>query len=148
MTDYLGNMAPGQEFVFAFHVTSTALRNTVTDMYGPGQILAGHVTFAQSGTITGTLANPASNTPVVAVQGFVPVGIGDVVENNATGETKVCRWAGIAADGYSVWSASAGHQVVYPGDGWTVIGTAALAPAGAKAGLATGTGTSFDSAPA
>jgi hypothetical protein len=72
--------------------------------------------------MTGQLAAAPDQVPVTVVTGFTPVSVGDVLENGQTGETAVCRYSQITADGTVQWASAASHRVIYPAQGWTVIG--------------------------
>ena len=123
----LAALAPGDEFLFACQVTSNDPAAGMTlALYGPARQQAGTASISPAGVMSGQLAAALSLVPVTTVTGFAPVGAGDVLQNDQTGETMVCRWAQIAADGAVTWSASASRQVAYPARGWTVIGHVAL----------------------
>jgi hypothetical protein len=89
-------------------------------LYGPHRDKMADVQITPAGAVTGTLAAAPALIPVQLVTGFAPVSVGDVLQNDA-GETVVCQWTRIGPDGTVLWSSSAGHYVVYPAAGWTVI---------------------------
>ena len=123
----LADLAAGEEFLFACQVTSNdPAAGMGLALYGPGRQQAGTAAISAAGVMSGQLAAALSQVPVTTVTGFAPVGAGDVLQNDQTGETMVCRWAQIGADGSVTWSASAARQVTYPARGWTVIGHVAL----------------------
>lgn len=118
----LAGLAAGDQFLFACQVTSVDAAGLGLALYGPGRVQAAAALIAPDGAMTGQLAAPPDQVPVTVVTGFVPVGAGDVLENAQSGETAVCRWSQIQADGTVVWSSSAAHRVVYPAAGWSVVG--------------------------
>jgi hypothetical protein len=123
----LADLVPGQQVLFAFAVTAVDPATGISlGLYGPGRILAATAVIAPTGVMTGQLAAPPDQVPVTVVTGFVPVSVGDVLEHAETGETAVCRWSQINADGTVAWASSAAHRVVYPGEGWTVISHVSL----------------------
>jgi len=120
----LADLQPGQQFLFACSVTAL---DQVTGMslalYGPDRTMAASSVISPAGVMSGQLAAPPDQVPVTVVTGFAPVSVGDVLENEATGETAVARWSEISpADGTVTWSSSAAHKVIYPGTGWHLIG--------------------------
>lgn len=119
----LADLAAGSQFLFACQVTSAdPVAGTGLALYGPGRARAGTAVISPSGAMSGQLAAPADQVPVTVVTGFAPVSVGDVMCSEATGETMVARWSQIGPDGTVTWSSSAGHRVVYPAAGWTVVG--------------------------
>ena len=123
----LADLTTGDQFLFACQVTSTDPAAGIgLALYGPGRAQAAAATISPAGAMTGQLAAPADQVPVTVVTGFVPVSTGDVLCNDDTGETMVCRWSQIGGDGTVTWAAAAGHQVIYPAQGWTVIGHVSL----------------------
>jgi hypothetical protein len=122
MTTTLAGLVPGSQVLFAFVVTSVdAVTGISLDLYGPGRIRAATAVISPAGVMSGQLAAPPDQVPVTVVTGFAPVSVGDVLQNQATGETMVCRWSQISADGTVTWSSSADHRVIYPAQGWTII---------------------------
>jgi len=123
----LADLQVGQQALFAFQVTAL---DQVTGMslalYGPGRDPAATAVISPAGVMSGQLAAPPDQVPVTVVTGFAPVSTGDVMENEATGETYVCRWSQIGTDGTVTWSASADHRVVYTGAGWIMAGHVTL----------------------
>ena len=131
----LADLAEGDQFLFACQVTSVDVTDGIgIALYGPDRTQAGAAVIVPDGSMTGQLAAAPDQVPVTAVTGFTPVGTGDVLVQGTSGETVVCRWSQIQADGTIVWSSSAQHQVIYPAVGWTVIahvdGLLAAAPGG------------------
>lgn len=123
----LADLKTGDEFLFACQVTSVdPTAGTGLSLYGPGRAQAATAVIAPSGAMTGQLAAPANQVPVTVVTGFTPVSVGDVLANDRTGETMVCRWSAIGPDGSVTWSASLSAQVIYPAAGFTVIGHVSL----------------------
>jgi hypothetical protein len=90
-------------------------------LYGPHRDKMADAQITPAGVITGQLAAAPALIPVQLATGFAPVSVGDVLQNDA-GETVVCQWTRIGPDGTVLWSSSAGHHVVYPAAGWTVVG--------------------------
>jgi len=122
----LADLQPGQQFLFACQVTALdPVAGLSLALYGPGRVEAATAVIAPTGVMTGQLAAAPDQVPVTVVTGFAPVSVGDILQNEA-GETVVCQWSQIGADGTVTWSASAGHRVAYPAAGWTVIGHADL----------------------
>lgn len=122
----LADVTPGTQFLFACQVTTVDAQGTALDLYGPGRTLAAVAVIAPTGVMSGQLSAPPDQVPVTVVTGFAPVSVGDVLENQRTGETAVCRWSQISPDGTVQWASAAAHQVIYPAQGWTVIGHADL----------------------
>ena len=91
-------------------------------LFGPASALAGSAVIAPSGVMTGQLAAAPAQVPVTLVTGFAPVAVGDVMQNDRTGETLVARWSQIGPDGTVTWASAAGHLVIYPAQGWTRVG--------------------------
>lgn len=118
----LADLKPGDQFLFACQVMSLDASGLGLALYGPGRVQAAAAVISPAGAMTGQLAAAPADVPVTVVTGFAPVTVGDVLENAATGETAVCRWSQISADGTVTWAAAASRQVVYPARGWTVIG--------------------------
>lgn len=118
----LADLAAGQQFLFAVQITAVDQGTGISlALYGPGRVQAATATISPAGVMTGQLAAAPDQVPVTVVTGFAPVSVGDVLENGESGETAVCRWSVIQEDGTVLWSSSAGHRVVYPAEGWTVI---------------------------
>jgi hypothetical protein len=90
-------------------------------LYGPHRDKMADAQITPAGVITGQLAAAPALIPVQLVTGYAPVSVGDVMQNDA-GETLVCQWTRTSPDGTVLWSASAGHHVVYPAAGWQVAG--------------------------
>ena len=123
----LADLQPGQQFLFACQVTAAdATAGVSLALYGPGRAQAATAVITPAGVMSGQLAAPPGQVPVTVVTGFAPVSAGDLMQNDATGETMVCRWSQISGDGTVQWAAAGSHRVVYPAAGWTVIGHASL----------------------
>ena len=119
----LAEVQPGDQFLFACQVTSLDPTNGIgLSLYGPASIKAADAAIHPDGTMTGNLAATPDQVPINIVTGFVPISVGDLLENADSGQTVVCRWSQINPDGSVVWSASTTRRVVYPAVGWTVIG--------------------------
>jgi hypothetical protein len=121
----LADLQPGDEFLFACQVTSLdPTAGLGLALYGPGRVEAATAVIAPTGVMTGQLAAAPAQVPVTVITGFAPVTVGDILVNDATGETMLCRWSQIGPDGTVTWAAAPGHQVIYPARGWTVAGHA------------------------
>jgi hypothetical protein len=118
----LADLKQDQQFLFACQVISSDTSGITLALYGPGRVQAATAIIGPDGTMTGSLAAPANQVPVNLVTGFIPLSVGDVLQNNDSGETSVCQWSAINPDGTVVWSSSPSHRVVYPAAGWSVIG--------------------------
>lgn len=123
---FLADLRAGDQFLFAAGVTVIDGAGYHLSLFGPAATAAGTAVIAPDGTMTGALAVPADQVPVTVVTGMVPVAVGDVLESQSSGETAVCRWSQVDADGTVTWASAAGHRVVYPAQGWTVIGHVGL----------------------
>lgn len=123
----LADLGAGDQFLFAVQVTAVdQVTGFSLALYGPGRVQAAAATISPAGVMAGQLADTPDQVPVTLVTGFVPVGVGDVLEREDTGETAVCRWSQIQPDGTVLWSSSAARRVVYPASGWSVIGHVSL----------------------
>jgi hypothetical protein len=123
----LADLAPGEQFLMACQVvTIDPVIGMTLSLFGPASAQAGTAVIAPSGAMTGQLMTTPSQVPVDIVTGLAPTTVGDVLTNDTTGETVVCRWSQITPGGQSVWSSSADHLVVYASSGWTVIGHVSL----------------------
>jgi hypothetical protein len=123
----LADLQAGDEFLFACQVTALDGTTGISlALYGPGRVMAAAAVIAPTGVMTGQLAAAPGDVPVTVVTGFAPVSVGDVLSNDRTGETMVCRWSAIGADGAVTWSSAPVPQVTYPSAGWTVIGHVSL----------------------
>lgn len=119
----LAEVKTGDQFLFACQVTSVDATNGIgLSLYGPASIKAADAAIHPDGTMTGNLANTPDQVPINIVTGFVPISVGDVLENQNSGETVVCRWSQINPDGSVIWAASAMRAVVYSSSGWSVVG--------------------------
>jgi hypothetical protein len=123
----LADLTAGQQVLFAFQVLSVDQVTGISlALYGPGRVQAATAAISPAGVMSGQLAAPPAQVPVTVVTGFAPVSPGDVMENMVTGETYVCRWSQISADGTVTWSASPDHRVVYTAAGWALAGHVTL----------------------
>ncbi len=82
----------------------------------------GQLIIAPAGTFTGVLASAPDLIPVSLITGFAPLQTGDILERAGSGETAVVRWTSIKPDGTVQWSSSAAARIIYPADGWFIIG--------------------------
>lgn len=120
--DSLATVTTGQQFLFVCQATSIDVNGMGLELFGPSHVLAAIAQIGPDGSMTGRLQDTPANIPVTIVTGFAPFAVGDVVQKNTSGETMVCRWSGIQANGIATWSSSASHEVTYATDGWSVIG--------------------------
>jgi hypothetical protein len=119
----LADLQPGAQFLFACQVTALdAVTGLSLALYGPGRVQAATAAISPAGVMAGQLAAAPDQVPVTVITGFAPVSAGDILENQATGETMVARYSQITPDGTVTWSASSSRQVIYPAAGWSVIG--------------------------
>jgi hypothetical protein len=123
----LADLGTGDEFLFACQVTGLDVVTGLSlALYGPGRVMAAAAVIAPTGVMTGQLSAAPADVPVTVVTGFAPISVGDVLSNDRTGETMVCRWSAIGPDGAVTWAAALVPQVTYPSAGWTVIGHVSL----------------------
>ena len=123
----LADLVTGDEFLFIGQVTALdPVAGLTLSLFGPASALAGSAVIAPTGVMSGQLAAAPGQVPVTVVTGFAPVAVGDVMQNDRTGETMVARWSQIDPNGAVTWASAASHQVVYSGQGWTTIGHVAL----------------------
>jgi len=118
----LADITTGQQFLFVCQAGTIDDTGIALQLFGPSNTLAATAQINPDGSMTGQLMAAPNTIPVSVVTGFVPFAVGDVLQKNASGETLVCRWSSIAANGTTTWSASASHEVVYTSDGWSIIG--------------------------
>jgi len=86
----LADLTAGQAFMFVAQVTAK-------DAAG------GTALMDPAGVLTGQLTSPAAQIPVTVVTQFAQVSAGDVLSNDATGETVVVRKVTVTADGSYQW---------------------------------------------
>ena len=123
----LADLRAGDEFLFVGQVTGLdPVAGLTLSLFGPASAQAGSAVISPAGVMSGQLAAAPALVPVTIVTGFAPVSVGDVMQNNRTGETLVARWSQIGPDGSVTWASAASHQVVYTGQGWTVVGHVTL----------------------
>jgi hypothetical protein len=122
----LADLVVSDQFLFACQVTTKDVNGLALALYGPGRVQAATALIAPSGAMTGQLASTPDQIPITKVTGFVPVTVGDVMQNTVSGETLVCRWSQIGNDGTVTWSSSPSHRVVYSASGWVPIGHVTL----------------------
>jgi len=119
----LADLAVGDEFLFIGQVTALdPVTGLSLSLFGPASAQAGTAVIAPTGAMSGQLAAAPDQVPVTVVTGFAPVSVGDVMQNDRTGETLVARWSQIGADGTVSWASAASHQVIYTAQGWTTVG--------------------------
>ena len=120
----LSDVRKGDVFLIGVRCSAASVANGLTvGLFGPSKTKMADGVIAPDGTITGTLTTTPDLIPVQLITGYTPIDIGDVLQNDLSGETLVCRWTSIQTDGTVVWSASADHRVIYNAGGWTVVGT-------------------------
>ncbi|HSZ38459.1 MAG TPA: hypothetical protein VK817_00730 [Trebonia sp.] len=123
----LADLAVGNEFLFIGQVTALdPVAGLSLSLFGPASAQAGSAVISPAGAMSGQLAAAPNQVPVTIVTGFAPVSVGDVLQNNRSGETLVCRWSQIGPDGSVTWASAASHQVIYTGQGWTTVGHVTL----------------------
>lgn len=122
----LADLTPGQAFMFVAEVTAIDAAGTHLSLFGPASAAGGTALMDPAGALTGQLTTPAAQIPVTVVTQFETVGAGDVLSNDATGETMVARAVTVRPDGSYQWSPAPSGGVVYKTDGWTVIGHVSL----------------------
>jgi hypothetical protein len=118
----LADLQAGSQFLFVAVIASIDQDGYHLDLFGPAASPAGTAVIGPDGTMTGALTVAAAQVPVTVITGQAPVAVGDVLESRATRETLVCRWQEVSADGTVTWAAASSGQVVYPAQGWAVIG--------------------------
>lgn len=118
----LADVRRGDVFLAGLRCTAAdQVAGLTLGLYGPHRDKMADVQITPAGAVTGTLAAAPALIAVQLVTGFAPVSVGDVMQNDA-GETVVCQWTRISADGAVLWSSSAGRHVVYPAAGWQIVG--------------------------
>jgi hypothetical protein len=122
----LADLKAGQAFLFVAQVTAVDGAGTHLSLFGPASAAGGTALIDGAGAMTGQLAVAASAIPVTVVTQFAQVTAGDVLANDATGETMVARKVTVTADGSYQWSPAPAGGVVYKTDGWTVISHVSL----------------------
>lgn len=118
----LADLSAGSQFLFVAVISSVDDAGYHLDLFGPAANAAGTAVIGPDGTMTGALTVPAAQVPVTVTTGQAPVSVGDVMESQSSGETVVCRWSQVGADGTVTWASAATPVVVYPAAGWAVIG--------------------------
>ena len=122
----LSDLTAGQAFMFVAQVTAIDTAGVHLSLFGPASAAGGTALMDPSGVLTGQLTSAASQIPVTVVTQFVTVTAGDVLSNDATGETVVARAVTVQPDGSYQWSPALTGGVVYRTDGWTIIGHVSL----------------------
>lgn len=118
----LAEVQPGDQFLFVCQVTALDPSTGISlSLYGPSSVKAADATIGIDGSMSGSLANTPDQLPVTIVTGFVPIAVGDVLQNLKTGETVVCRWSQLQPDGSMLWSTAPTGKVVYTASGWSII---------------------------
>ena len=113
----------GQQFPFVSQVSAnSATTGMDLTLYGQDHEQVATINISPTGTVTGTMSMDPSTIPVTIIESFTPVTPGDVLSNDNTGETLVCRWSKTKPDGSVIWGASLNQSVVYSPVGWSVIG--------------------------
>lgn len=122
----LADLTPGQAFMFVAQVTAIDGSGTHLSLFGPASAAGGTALMDPAGALTGQLTTAPAQIPVTVVTQFETVSAGDVLSNDATGETMVARAVTVQSDGSYLWSPAPSGGVVYKTDGWTVIGHVTL----------------------
>lgn len=119
----MSEVAVGQQFPFVSQVTTNSTTTgMVLTLFGQDHEQVATISIALDGTVTGSMDMDPSTIPVTVIEEFTPVTPGDVLSNDNTGETMVCRWSKTKQDGSVIWGASLDQSVVYSPVGWSVIG--------------------------
>jgi len=119
----MSDLTAGQQFAFVSEVTSNdPTTGMALTLYGQDHEQVATISIATTGAVTGTMSMSPTTVPVTVIAAFNLVTPGDVLSNNNTGETLVCRWSETRQDGTVIWGASPDQSVVYSPVGWTVIG--------------------------
>jgi len=124
----LSDLGPGDVFLFICRIKSVdATTGIGLALFGPSRVKAADAVIHTDGSMTGQLTATPDRIPVNIVTGLTPINIGDVLVNDKTGETLVCRWSAVNPDGSVVWSASpAKTSSIYQASGWTIVGQVQL----------------------
>jgi hypothetical protein len=117
----LADIQAGQAFMFVAQVTAIDAAGTHLSLFGPASAAGGSALMDPAGVLTGQLTSPAAQIPVTVVTQFATVSAGDVLANDATGETVVARAVQVQPDGSYQWSPAPSGGVVYRTAGWTII---------------------------
>lgn len=117
----LADLAAGQAFLFVAQVTAIDAAGTHLSLFGPANAAGGAALIDPAGAMSGQLTTAAAQIPVTVVTEFVTVSAGDVLSNDATGETVVARAVTVQPDGSYLWSPAPAGGVVYKTAGWTII---------------------------
>jgi hypothetical protein len=117
----LADLKAGQAFMFVAQVTAIDAAGVHLSLFGPASAAGGTALMDPAGALTGQLTSPAAQIPVTVVTGFAQVSAGDVLSNDASGETAVARKVTVTPDGSYQWSPSPAGGVTYKTDGWTII---------------------------
>ena len=118
----LADLQAGDTVLFVAQVSAVDTAGFHIGLYGPDRTLAGTVVIGPDGTFSGGLAAAPAAVPVTLVTGFTPIGEGDVLASDSTGETMVARAVRVDASGAYLWSSSPDFRVAYPAAGWSIIG--------------------------
>lgn len=119
----LADVQVNQQFPFVSQVQALDATAGITlGLFGSQHQQIATITIAPDGTVAGTMQIAPADVPVTIIQGFNLVAAGDILANDKTGETMVCRWAVTQNDGSVIWGASTDKQVSYSADGWTTVG--------------------------
>jgi hypothetical protein len=122
----LADLKAGQAFLFVAQVTSIDGLGTHVSLFGPASAAGGNAVIGPDGAMSGLLTTAASAIPVTVVTQFAQVSAGDVLSNDATGETMVARAVTVQPDGSYLWSPAPSGGVTYKTAGWTIIGHVSL----------------------
>jgi hypothetical protein len=119
----LADLPVGAAFLLAARITSKDQSGLGLALYVADRIQQGTLQVAPDLTVTGALANPASQVQVTSIGR--PFQVGDIVIIDNTQETMVVRAAWVSPDGF-MWSNSPDRRAVYTTTGATKVGTATL----------------------
>ena len=119
----LTDLRQGDLFLLGVKVIDRSIAGLQCTLFTTDRVALGSLLIAPDGTMTGNLSGPANTTPVTTLdRAFQP---GDVVTNNANGETLVVRSVWITEEGWR-WSSSLKRNSIYSSKDWTVIGSVTL----------------------
>jgi hypothetical protein len=122
----LADLTSGQAFIFVAQVTAIDGAGTHLSLFGPASAAGGTALIAPGGAMSGQLTTAAAQITVTVVTAFAAVTPGDVLANQASGDTMVARMVAVQPDGSYLWSSSATGGVMYRTSGWAIIGHVTL----------------------
>lgn len=123
----LADVAVGSTILLPCRLTArSAAGATLDTLSKDGDLwsVTGAFTIAvPSGTVSGAWTTDPRDQPVRLVA--LAMAVGDVVRNDATGETLVVQAVNLGPDG-ALWSTSSAGRPTYESVGWAKVGTAAI----------------------